>query len=84
MSGTPIPQTCESYLILIPNFSFLIVKVAVFNFFLLSFLLSIPAFFLGIVNPKWVAAPTRKRSIAMYGGLMAASLSFKGISGRSV
>ena len=44
-----------------------------FSFFVLSFLLSIPAFFLGIVNPKWVAAPTRKRSTAMYGGLMAAS-----------
>lgn len=51
-----------------------------FNFFLLSFLLSIPAFFLGIVNPKWVAAPTRKRSIAMYGGLMASSFVLVGVT----
>lgn len=51
-----------------------------FNFFLLSFLLSIPAFFLGIVNPKWVAAPTRKRSVAMYGGLMAASFVLVGVT----
>ena len=50
------------------------------NFFVLSFLLSIPAFFLGIVNPKWVAAPTRKRSAAMYGGLMAASFVLVGIT----
>lgn len=51
-----------------------------FNFFLLSFLLSIPAFFLGIVNPKWVGAPTRKRSIPMYGGLMAASFVLVGVT----
>jgi hypothetical protein len=51
-----------------------------FNFFLLSFLLSIPAFFLGIVNPKWVAAPTRKRSITMYGGLMVASFVLVGVT----
>ncbi|MEP6487910.1 excalibur calcium-binding domain-containing protein [Microcoleus vaginatus GB2-A3] len=51
-----------------------------FNFFVLSFLLSIPAFFLGIVNPKWVGAPTRKRSIAMYGGLMAASFVLVGVT----
>ena len=51
-----------------------------FNFFLLSFLLSIPALFLGIVNPKWVAAPTRKRSIAMYGGLMASSFVLVGVT----
>ncbi|MEG4203780.1 excalibur calcium-binding domain-containing protein [Microcoleus sp. Pol7_A1] len=50
------------------------------NFFVLSFLLSIPAFFLGIVNPKWVAAPTRKRSAAMYGGLMAASFVLVGVT----
>ncbi|MEG5038998.1 MULTISPECIES: hypothetical protein [unclassified Microcoleus] len=51
-----------------------------FNFFVLSFLLSIPALFLGIVNPKWVGAPTRKRSIAMYGGLMAASFVLVGVT----
>jgi hypothetical protein len=51
-----------------------------FNFFILSFLLSIPAFFLGLVNPKWVAAPTRKRSSAMYGGLMAASFVLVGVT----
>lgn len=51
-----------------------------FNFFVLSFLLSLPAFFLGIVNPKWVAAPTRKRSVAMYGGLMAASFVLFGVT----
>lgn len=51
-----------------------------FNFFILSFLLSIPAFFLGLVNPKWVAAPTRKRSIAMYGGLMASSFVLVGVT----
>ncbi|MEG4580524.1 excalibur calcium-binding domain-containing protein [Microcoleus sp. MON1_C5] len=51
-----------------------------FNFFVLSFLLSIPALFLGIVNPKWVGAPTRKRSIAMYGGLMAASFVLAGVT----
>ncbi|MEG4069919.1 excalibur calcium-binding domain-containing protein [Microcoleus sp. Pol11C2] len=51
-----------------------------FNFFVLSFLLSIPAFFLGIVNPKWVGAPTRKRSAAMYGGLMAASFVLVGVT----
>ncbi|MEG4215073.1 excalibur calcium-binding domain-containing protein [Microcoleus sp. Pol14C6] len=42
--------------------------------------MSIPAFFLGIVNPKWVGAPTRKRSIAMYGGLMAASFVLVGVT----
>ena len=51
-----------------------------FNFFVLSFLLSIPAFFLGIINPKWVAAPTRKRSTVMYGGLMAASFVLVGVT----
>ena len=51
-----------------------------FNFFILSFLLSIPAFFLGLVNPKWVAAPTRKRSIAMYGGLMVSSFVLVGVT----
>ncbi|MEG4108881.1 excalibur calcium-binding domain-containing protein [Microcoleus sp. S13_C5] len=51
-----------------------------FNFFVLSFLLSIPALFLGIVNPKWVGAPTRKRSIAMYGGLMVASFVLVGVT----
>lgn len=50
------------------------------NFFVLTFLLSVPAFFLGLVNPKWVAAPTRKRSAAIYGGLMAGSFLLLGIT----
>jgi outer membrane biosynthesis protein TonB len=50
------------------------------NFFVLTFLLSVPAFFLGLVNPKWVAAPNRKRSAAIYGGLMAGCFLLVGIT----
>ncbi|MCU0546881.1 MAG: hypothetical protein MUE44_32745 [Oscillatoriaceae cyanobacterium Prado104] len=41
--------------------------------FVLTFMFSMPALCLGVVNPKWVGLPNRKRAIALYGGLMAVS-----------
>ena len=43
------------------------------SLFVLTFMFSMPAFCLGLVNPSWVAQPTRKRAIALYGVLMAVS-----------
>ncbi|MGL5063145.1 MAG: hypothetical protein ACRC62_24465 [Microcoleus sp.] len=43
------------------------------SLFVLTFMFSMPAFCLGVVNPKWVGMPTRKQALALYGALMAVS-----------
>ena len=43
------------------------------SLFVLTFMLSTPAFCLGLVNPQWVGLDSRKLSVALYGVLMVAS-----------
>ncbi len=51
------------------------------SLFVLTFMFSTPAFCLGMLNPQWVGLGTRKRSAALYGGLMAVSFLLVGVTG---
>ncbi|MEG4809621.1 hypothetical protein QUA79_19285 [Microcoleus sp. F8-D1] len=50
------------------------------SLFVLTFMFSTPAFCLGLLNPQWVGLGTRKRSAALYGGLMAVSFVLLGVT----
>lgn len=50
------------------------------SLFVLTFMFSTPAFFLGIINPQWVGLGNRLRSAALYGGLMAVSFLLLGVT----
>ncbi len=50
------------------------------SLFVLTFMFSTPAFFLGLINPQWVGLGTRRRSAALYGGLMVASFVLIGLT----
>ncbi|MEG3846290.1 hypothetical protein QT972_33825 [Microcoleus sp. herbarium7] len=50
------------------------------SLFVLTFMFSTPAFCLGLVNPQWVGLGTRRRSAALYGGLMAVSFVLLGVT----
>ncbi|MBD1813007.1 MULTISPECIES: hypothetical protein [unclassified Microcoleus] len=50
------------------------------SLFVLTFMFSTPAFCLGLLNPQWVGLATRKRSSALYGGLMAVSFVLLGVT----
>lgn len=50
------------------------------SLFVLTFMFSTPAFCLGLLNPQWVGQGNRKRSAALYGGLMAVSFVVLGVT----
>ncbi|MEO6862016.1 MAG: hypothetical protein ABI180_10880 [Microcoleus sp.] len=50
------------------------------SLFVLTFMFSMPAFCLGLVNPQWVGMGDRKLSVSLYGVLMAVSFVLVGVT----
>jgi len=50
------------------------------SLFVLTFMFSMPAFCLGLVNPQWVGMGDRKLSVSLYGVLMAVSFVLLGVT----
>ncbi len=50
------------------------------SLFALTFMFSMPAFFLGLVNPRWVGMKNRKLSVSLYGISLAVSFVLLGVA----
>lgn len=50
------------------------------SLYVLTFMFSMPAFFLGLVNPQWVGMKNRQLSVSLYGVLMAVSFVLVGVT----